>query len=139
MQQLSPVDLPILQELGIPVFAFREAAPTLEASSHHDFVVVVEEAEADFTPAHQDQLHKIMMYLGRASGQYLLCHSPDSCHSREGGNPSENSSINALLSFGAMIAEWDAKTKIETHSLSVMLQNPACKRQVLNDLQPFKS
>ncbi len=133
MQQLNPEDLPILKELGLPVFTLREAAPTVETSSHHDFVVVVEETEADFTPAHQDQLHKIMMYLGRASGQYLLCHS---C---EGGNPGGNRSINALLSFGTMPAEWDAKTKIETHSLSAMLQNPACKRQVLNDLQPFKS
>ena len=126
MQALS--DLPILQELGIPIYALRAAEPKAPSSPNHDFVVVVEEAETDFSAAHHEQLQKIMTYLGQTPQQYRLCHAEG-----PGG------SIQNLLVFGKVKLEAQTRLSINTQSISEMLKNPACKRQVLNDLQPLKS
>lgn len=120
-------DFSILQELGIPVYAPRPAETAGLDLPHHDFVVVVQEAEADFTPAHQEQLQKIMTYLGRNPQEYFLSYSVGPV-----------GSIQNLLVFGEVKWEAQASLHVKTHRISEMLKNPACKRQVLNDLQPLK-
>jgi hypothetical protein len=130
MQAFS--DLSLLQELGIPVYTLRPEEPELPNSQNYDFVVVVQETEADFTPAHQKQLQKIMAYLGRAPQEYVLCHAQDA-------RLSTHANVKQFLSFGPGKPEYQTTLQIATHSISEMLKNPACKRQVLNDLQPLKA
>jgi hypothetical protein len=117
-------DRAILQALGLPVFVPRQAEVSLPS---HALIVLVEERQADFTPAHHTQLQKIMQYLSLPEYVLLYADSDLACKTPR------------LLHFGATSNLPQAHHITQTHSISKMLAEPACKKQVLHDLQALKS
>lgn len=105
-------DTAILQELGLPVFIMREQKTTAAVIIP---AVVVSETKTEFSETHQIQLSKIMHYLGYQAHEYQLYFADNKL------------SHSPLLAFGTT-----------THSISAMLSNPACKREVLNAIQHLR-
>lgn len=123
-------DLALLQELDLPLFILNEEKPTLayDAPSRcYPFVICVNEAQAEFTPEHQTQLEKIMGFLGYTPTDYQLVFKDQTF----------NDECDLSLSFGEGLG-CKAKRSFKTHSISMMLQNPACKREVLHVIQSLK-
>ncbi len=117
-------NLQILQALDLPVFEPRQQVVALP---QHRFVVLVEETQAEFGAAHQEQLQKIMSYLQQADYVLLFADS------------AQDYQAQILLHFGSLEALPQAHQQVKTHSISKMLADPASKKQVLHDLQSLKS
>jgi hypothetical protein len=117
-------NLAILQALDLPLFIPREQEQPMP---QHDFIVIVEESEAEFSAAHQEQLQKIMAYLKQTDFVLLFAHSDFNCKAQ------------TLLHFGTLQGLPQAHQIVTTQSISKMLTDPACKKQVLHDLQSLKS
>ncbi len=117
-------NLAILESLDLPLFVPRQPE-TLPVQ--HRWVVAVEEIEAAFGSLHQTQLQKIMAYL--AQSDYIVLFADTECDVQ----------AQTLLQFGVVKRPPQAGRSIQTLSISQMLTEPACKKQVLYDLQKFKS
>ncbi len=117
-------DHAILQALDLPIFIPRAKERVLP---QHRFVVLVEENQATFSDAHQVQLQKIMQYLNQADFVLLYADSDLACQAQ------------ILLHFGGLTALPAARQCVKTHSISMMLTDPASKKQVLHDLQSLKA
>lgn len=123
-------ELAILQQLGLSLFISREkkeetAAPV--TAIHHPFVICLNETQVEFSHEHQTQLEKITAFLGYGPQEYHLVFKDQSFQG----------SCDISLVFGEG-CERGAKHFIKTHSITMMLQNPACKREVLNAIQSLK-
>lgn len=114
--------LAILKELNLPLYIPRDPEKPKLAC-----VIFVAESEAEFSESHHTQLKKILDFLGFKANDYLLCFKDSAFPENE---------INLLLSFGAHSLQ--AARIISTHSISAMLQNPECKREVLHVIQPIR-
>lgn len=115
-------DLQILQELDLPLYVMRE-----KEVAALPLVVFTDEQSEAFSAEHRIQLDKIMGFLGFGAKDYLLLIGDQTC----------TDPINTLLCFGTTPA-LKANRTISTHSISAMLQNPACKREVLNAIQSLR-
>ncbi len=117
-------DLDIVAELGLPIFVPRLGDELKLA--HLALVIFVTETQLEFSNEHQMQLSKILDFLGLKQQDYRLVF---------GDEPLE-AAIDTLLCFGK--TSLSAKKSISTHSISAMLSNPACKREVLHAIQTLK-
>jgi hypothetical protein len=116
----------ILKLMGVPVWAERAFMPVSEPPTKN--FIFLAETEQDFTAEHQAQLHKILEYLGIQ--HYKLIYS---------GSAFETKDIGMIISFGVKYLPKLEVTPCITLSISEMLKNPPCKRQVLNDLKVLKA
>lgn len=119
-------DLEILQELELPLFVPRAPEETEQqpASCHFALVVFVAERSPEFSESHQNQLDKILAFLNFNKAEYTLVYSDQAFAN----------TCDTFLSFGNPPAV-TAKNIVVTHSVSAMLQNPACKREVLHAIR----
>ena len=113
----------LLNLMGIPLWVERGAVPTPPQN-----LIFLAEKKTDFSEAHHAQLVKVLEYLGIF--QYSLIYH---------GQAFDHVPIALALSFGAkdLPATIDVKPHM-TLSISDMLTNPSCKRQVMNDIKPLK-
>lgn len=118
-------DLKILTELqyGLYVRRGKDAPPYAKKIAALAFVVYVAEQESLFSEMHHVQLSKILNFLGFKKGDYALFFNNQDC----------KQPIKTLLSFGA--APFPAEQTITTHTITTMLNQPECKREVLNVIQ----
>lgn len=116
----------ILQALELPVYVPRPALPSIQKK---DRLLCIEETAAAFSSEHRHQLEKIMHYLQWSADSYTLCYA-DSLNFYH---------ASCCIIFGSYPSLPEANTSIQTHSLSKMLHEPSCKREVLHALQPLRS
>lgn len=123
-------DLKILQELELPLFVPRvqEETPQQEQGPSLPLAVFVSESSAEFSEAHQSQLDKILAFLNFSKEKYTLIFN----------NQGFNNLCDTLLCFGKPPQPVPAANIVVTHSISAMLRNPACKREVLHAIQHLK-
>jgi hypothetical protein len=113
----------LLNLMGIPLWIERGAVPL----SPQNLIFLAEKKSA-FSENHHAQLVKVLDYLGIF--QYRLIYH---------GDPCEDVPVALALSFGAK--DLPATINVQpymTLSISDMLTNPSCKRQVMNDINPLK-
>lgn len=120
----------LLNILGIQTYIPREAQPSSSSQALYFFSVLTTESSPEFTEAHQIQLKKIMDYLAYPEKDYVLLHQDSNLSFK----------AQTVLQFGPIEnACFEVKDKVETLSLSQMLTDPACKRQVLHDIARLRS
>ena len=121
------VQLKALHLLAIPVWVERKLLPTVESSPKT--VIFLQESKSAFTDKHQEQLQKICAY--------LQLHAPTLVYADTKTKPS---ALNFGINFGLKPETLPSYPGlIHTLAISEMLNNPSCKRQVLNDLKAFHS
>lgn len=86
------------------------------------------EREQDFSESHHTQIMKILEFLNLHT-EYALVFADGAHHQTE---------AEFALGFGVPYRVKGQKFACQTLSVSEMLKNPSCKRQVLNDLKPLK-
>ena len=132
-----PTQLKTLQLLQIPVWVERASIPLQDKIKPVSpaTLIFVAETEAEFTSAHQQQLQRILDYLQLSSTALMYADTASETVTKAITRAAANTAINFGQPAAKLLPHLDL---IHTHSISAMLTNPACKREVLHDLNRFK-
>lgn len=114
--------------MHIPLWVERNSEMLMTTTNLPKTFIFVAEPKDKFSLAHQEQLEKILAYLG--FNHFELIYS---------GDPLPKTEADIIVSFGVKYLPKFATAPCITLSISDMLSNPPCKRQVLNDLKALKA